>query len=158
MTFKNTLDTLLICFLFCACISDDDNNQNNNPNIPNIAFDTGNQININLGGPYGQLEFVNNPIKIPNYGVNGIVVVNTGFNSYSAFEFSDPNHPISSCSIFNADPGIVAVTTDLVCSCDDGNVYNVLSGGLPSSGTTGQFTLVRYRVEVIGSVIRVFNN
>lgn len=158
MKLKTLFIWLCISILFNACSNNDDNNnQNNNPNIPNIPLDTGNQINTDLGGFFGQLKFINNPIKIPNYGINGIVVVKDGVNSYSAFEFSDPNHPITNCSNFQADSGITPVDIEVTCSCNDGNSYNILSGGIPTPGTIGQYTLVRYRVEVNGTIIRVFN-
>ncbi|WP_055447542.1 hypothetical protein [Lacinutrix mariniflava] len=158
MKFKTLLFSLFIGLILSSCSKNDDN-QNNNPYIPNASFNTGNQINMQLGGIYGQLDFDTNAIYVPNYGINGIVVINTGFNNYSAFEYSDPNHQIASCSLFELDnPGTIAsISTVATCSCDDGNSYDILSGGVPLSGTTGQYTMVRYRVEVNGSIIRVYN-
>jgi len=159
MKIKNILLILIIAIALNSCSKNDDNNQNNNPNIPNAVFDTGSLINTALSAsPYGQLEFDTNAVYVPNYGINGIVVINIGNNSFSAFEYSDPNHPISACSNFNVPTNNSAVSFIVTCSCDDGNAYNILSGGIPENGTTGQFTLVRYNVEVNGSIIRVFNN
>ncbi|AUC83183.1 hypothetical protein [Lacinutrix sp. Bg11-31] len=159
MKFKTILLPTLLSLIFLTCSKKNDDNQNNNPNIPNVGFNTGNQINMQLGGIYGQLDFDTNAIYVPNYGINGIVVINTGFNNYSAFEYSDPNHQIASCSVFELDnPGTLsAISTVATCSCNDGNSYDILSGGVPLAGTTGQYTMVRYRVEVNGSIIRVYN-
>lgn len=151
MKVKTIVTYLLMGLMLNSCSKNNDNNQNNNPNIPNVYVDTGNQINTNLVAQYGALELVNNPMVIPNYGINGIVVVNTGFGNYSAFELSDPNHAITNCS------NLVLDGTIVTCSCNDGNSYHILSGGLPQTGTTGQYTLVRYQVEVSGSIIRIYN-
>lgn len=140
---------ILIGFLLSSCSKNDDNDQNNNPNIPNAAFDTGSTINTNLP-QYNNLQFPSNQVVLGNYGLNGIVVFYSGIG-YSAFELSDPNHQLTSCSTLTVN-GLIAS-----CDCDDGNSYEI-SGGLPEAGTTGQFTLVRYNVEVNGDVIRVFNN
>lgn len=145
---KTYLFILVITILFGSCSKNDDD-QNNNPNIPRAAFDTGTSINTSFP-QYNQLQFPNNNVVINNIGLNGVVLHFSG-NSYSAFELSDPNHPISTCSPLSVN-GIVAT-----CGCDDGNSYEVLNGS-PQSGTTGQYTLVRYNVEVNGSIIRVFNN
>lgn len=132
--------------------SDDNDNQNGNPNIPRAVFDTGGSINTNLP-QYNQLRFAGNFIVLDegNYGINGIVVFFSGGNNYSAFELTDPNHMISSCAKLDVENAIAS------CACDDGNSYE-LSNGLPLEGTTGQFPLTRYFVEVRGNIIRVFNN
>ncbi|WP_044401878.1 hypothetical protein [Lacinutrix sp. Hel_I_90] len=147
---KTPLFILIIAVILSACSkNDDDNNQSNNPNIPRAVFDTGTSINTNLP-QYNQLQFPNNNVIIDNAGINGVILHFSG-NAYSAFELSDPNHPINSCTTLSVN-GIIAT-----CGCDDGNAYEVL-GGAPQQGTTGQYTLVRYNVEVSGAIIRVFNN
>lgn len=142
---------MLFTFLLSACSTNDDNNQNNNPNIPNAAFDTGSLINTSLP-QYNQMQFPGNYIVLNNnYGINGVVVYYAGGTNYSAFELSDPNHQITNCSQLTVN-GTVAT-----CSCDDDNAYNFAANGLQQPGTTGQYTLVPYRVEVSGDVIRVSN-
>lgn len=138
--------------LFFSCKNDDDLNNNGNPNIQNAVFDTGGFINTNLP-QFNQLRFPGNSISINNgsFGINGIVIFYAGGENYSAFELSDPNHMINSCSLLSVNTAIAS------CSCEDGNSYEV-SGGLPLDGTTGQFPLVRYCVEAIGNIIRVYNN
>ena len=139
-----------ICFvLFMACSSE--NNSIQNPYLPNYEFDTGNLINTNLP-QYSQLKFANNSIVLNSpYGINGVVLFYAGGTNYNAFEITDPNHQISACSKLSIE-GIVAT-----CNCDDGNSYDILNGG-KREGTTGSYPLIRYRVEVSGSIIRIFNN
>jgi hypothetical protein len=85
------------------------------------------------------------------YGINGVVLYYAGGSNYSAFEITDPNHPISNCSTLSVE-GIIAT-----CDCDDGNSYDILNG-IGRTGTTGSYSLKRYFVEVNGSIIRVYNN
>ncbi|AEH01092.1 hypothetical protein [Lacinutrix sp. 5H-3-7-4] len=146
-----TLLLLLVTFTNSCKKDDDINNQNQNPNIPNAVFDTQNLIDTGLP-QYNNLLIPSQHVIVTggNIGINGIVVYYTG-SSYLAWELSDPNHQISNCSTLTVN-GIVAS-----CSCDDDNSY-FIANGLPESGTTGQYTLVPYQVEVNGNVIRVYNN
>ena len=142
---------ILLVTVVLSCKKDDDTIARNQ-NIPNAAFDTGNLINTSLP-QFNNLLFPGNFITLnDNYGINGVVVYYVGGTNYTAFELSDPNHPLTSCSRLTMD-GTIAV-----CNCDDGNSYTVPANGLPQSGTTGQFSLVPYAVEVNGNIIRVFNN
>ena len=148
MKLKSILFSLLIALTFNSCSKNDDNSQNNNPYISNIIIDTGSLINTNLP-QYNHMQFPGNSITLnSNYGVNGVVVYYTG-SSYSAFELTDPNHAISSCSKLTVN-GLVAT-----CGCADENAYEIING---TKQDGGQYTLVRYNVEVIGSIIRVYNN
>ena len=145
------LSIILLAFLVMSCNKNDDDGNTNNQNIPNITFDSGNLVNTNLP-PYDVLQFPNNYyILNDNYGVNGVVIFYAGGTNYSAFELSDPNHPLRTCSTLSVE-GVVAT-----CNCDDGNSYEILSGNL-QPGTTGNYTLKRYFVEVNGNIIRVYNN
>ncbi len=150
---KSLLYLSIFFFIFSSCNkNDDDNNQNSNSNIPRAVFDTGGLINTNLP-QFSQLRFAGNFIVLNNnnYGINGIVVFYSGGENYSAFELTDPNHMINSCSKLSVDNAIAS------CTCEDGNSYE-LSNGLPLEGTSGQFPLTRYFVEANGNIIRVFNN
>jgi len=145
-----TLFLILISFfLLSSCSKSDDNN--NNSFLPNIAFDTGSMINTNLS-QYNHLQFAGN-FEIINspYGINGTVLFYAGGTNYNAFELSDPNHALSSCSSLTVN-GVIAS-----CDCDDGNSYDILTG-LGQEGTIGQYSLKRYFVEVNGNIIRIFNN
>ncbi len=140
---------ILTVLLLTSCSSNDDG-RNGNPNIPDYAFDTGDLINTNLP-QYSNLQFPGNYILLDNpYGVNGVVLYSSG-TTYSAFELSDPNHQVNTCSRLTVE-GIIAS-----CACDDDNTYNIVNGG-QQEGTSGQYGLVPYGVEVVGNIIRVFNN
>jgi hypothetical protein len=149
---KNTYLIFALLFTVVFSCKKDDDSITRNQNIPNAAFDTGGLINTSLP-QFNNLLFPGNFITLnDNYGINGIVVYYVGGTNYTAFELSDPNHQLNSCSRLTMD-GTIAV-----CDCDDGNTYTVPGNGLPQSGTTGQFSLVPYAVEVSGNTIRVFNN
>ncbi|MDN3664681.1 hypothetical protein ACFFU1_00460 [Algibacter miyuki] len=139
----------LFCFVFLAACSSD--SVEKNPYLPNYSFNTGSLINTNLP-EYSQLKFAANSIILNSpYGINGVVVYYAGGDNYNAFELTDPNHQISACSTMSVN-GLIAT-----CDCDDGNSYDLLNG-IRREGTTGTYPLIRYRVEVSGSLIRVYNN
>ncbi|QRM88399.1 hypothetical protein FG167_03900 [Lacinutrix sp. WUR7] len=146
---KKLILTVVTSFLLFACSKNDNNNDNEY--LQNYSFDTGNLINTGLvASPYGDLDIPGNYAVVPNYGINGIVVYYSGI-SYSAFELSDPNHHIQSCSTLTIE-GIIAS-----CDCEDGNSYEIVTGQ-PQNGTTGAYGLKPYFVEVSGNIIRVYNN
>ena len=139
----------LIPFVLLASCSSD--NVTQNPYLPNYEFNTGSLINTNLP-QYSQLKFAGNSLILNSpYGINGVVLYYAGGENYNAFEITDPNHQLSTCSKLTVE-GIIAT-----CSCDDGNSYDLLNG-IGREGTTGTYPLIRYRVEVSGSIIRIFNN
>ena len=145
-----TFTFFVLTILLLASCGNDDDARNGNPNIPDYAFDTRNLINTNLP-QFSNLQFPGNYIILDNpYGVNGVVLYSSG-TTYSAYELSDPNHQISTCSRLTVE-GIIAS-----CTCDDNNTYNIVNGG-QQEGTSGQYGLVPYGVEVVGNIIRVFNN
>lgn len=133
-----------------SCQKNDDTIQNN-PFIPNIAFDTQTLINTDLP-QYNNLQFPGNHIVLNNnYGLNGVVVQYSGGTNYNAFELTDPSHAISDCSKLTIQNGLAT------CGCDDEKKFEIVSGQ-PINGTTSQYTLKRYFVEVNGNIIRVYNN
>ncbi|MDO7170978.1 hypothetical protein [Mariniflexile sp. AS56] len=140
----------LLSFLLLAACSTN-GTVTENPYLPNYQFNTGSLINTNLP-EFSQLKFPGNFVILNSpYGINGVVLYYAGANNYNAFEITDPNHQISSCSKLSV-AGIIAT-----CNCDDGNSYDILNG-IRREGTTGSYTLIRYRVDVSGSIIRVYNN
>ncbi|MCX7551030.1 hypothetical protein [Xanthomarina sp. F2636L] len=144
------LSIIILTLIIVSCSKSDDNN-NNNQYIPNVAFDTGNLVNTNLP-QYSSLKYANNSVVLNNnYGINGVVLYFAGGTNYSAFEISDPNHPLSDCSKLTVNDLIAT------CDCDDGNSYEILNG-TGRTGTNGHYALKRYYVEVIGDIIRVYNN
>lgn len=147
----NRILYLILLALITVSCSKSDDNDNNNQYIPNVTFDTGNLVNTNLP-QYSQLKYANNHVVLNNnYGINGVVIYFAGGTNYSAFELSDPNHPLSECSTLSVEDVIAT------CNCNDGNSYDILSGNI-QPGTTGQYALKRYYVEVLGDIIRVYNN
>src|SRR5690554_1314858 len=144
------LHSILVAFIVFSCSKSDDGDRDN-PNIPNIGFNTGNLVNTNIP-QYSNLKYANNWVVLNNnYGINGVILFYAGGSNYSAFERSDPNHPLSACSTLTVE-GVVAT-----CNCDDGNSYEILNG-IGQTGTTGHYALKRYYVEVAGNIIRVYNN
>ncbi|WP_299777743.1 hypothetical protein [uncultured Formosa sp.] len=143
--FLATITTLLMV----NCSTND--SYEDNPYIPDYSFDTGTLINTNLP-KYNALNFPGNYILLDSpYGVNGVVLYYIGAGMYTAFELTDPNHAITSCSTLEVN-GIIAT-----CDCDDDNSYNIVNG-YPESDTTGEYTLKPYFVTVSGTTIRVYNN
>jgi hypothetical protein len=140
---------LFLAIFFIGCSTNNDIIKN--PYLPNYSFDTGSLINTSLP-QFSQLKFPGNYVILDKpYGINGFVLYYAGGTNYNAFEITDPNHPISNCSKLSIE-GIIAT-----CNCDDGNSYEILNG-LKREGTTGTYPLIRYYVEVSGSIIRVYNN
>ncbi len=148
---KKNAFVLILCLTILSCKKNDDDNIQNNQYIPDITFNTGDLINLSLP-QYSDLQFAGNYYITPsNYGVNGVVVYYAGNNNYSAFELSDPNHPLRDCSTLTVE-GVLAT-----CTCDDSKTYDILTGQ-PQEGTTGNYGLKRYFVEKTGDIIRVWNN
>lgn len=143
---------LMITLIFFSCKKNDDDNVNrDNQFLPNYAFDTGMLINTNLI-PYNDLLFPNNYVILPDgYGINGVVIFYAGGDNYNAFELTDPNHTIQTCSVLTVE-GVIAT-----CTCTDAKSYDILTGQ-PQEGTTGQYGLKRYFVQKTGNIIRVYNN
>lgn len=134
---------ILIIILFLASCSKD-SPISNNPFLPNYSFSI--DLNTNLPS-YSQLQFASNPILIttPGIGVKGIIVMKVGEGDYRAFEASCPNQVPSDCSLLTIN-GINAI-----CPCDD-KEYSLFTGL-----GNGPQTLKPYRVEVLGTVVRVSN-
>lgn len=142
--YKKLLILLAMVFTLGSCEPEDE--IRNNPYLTNISF----RLVLNLNLPeYNSLNFPGNSYVTYNTGINGIVVYNINNTQFTAFELSDPNHQLSSCSRLTVQ-GIIAT-----CSCGDGNSYNILTGEL-SSGT-GQYSLKPYRVRKSGNTIEVYN-
>lgn len=142
---KKTLFLLGFLILTSACSSDDTTSANN-PYLTDTSF----RMDISLNLPeYQNLNFPGNSFSTYNYGLNGIVIYNINNTHYTAFELSDPNHPLSDCSRLTVE-GIIAS-----CNCEDGNSYNILTGEL--SAGSGQYSLKSYRVRKNGNFLEVYN-
>ena len=137
---------LLTCLLFAGCDSDD--GRLDNPYLSGAPVN----LEINLRLPqYTPVLNPANPVFIPNQGNVGIVVMNTGTNTYVAFDASDPNHPISSdCYAMQLEG------TRLVCDCEQ-NTYELFTGNF-ISGENLRFPLYAYRISKIDNNTLVVTN
>lgn len=142
---KKVCALLMLFFVLNSC-STNDNDRIDNPNLVNVSF----RLIINLNLPeYNNLNFPGNSYSIYTTGINGVVVYNINNSQFTAFELSDPNHPLRECSTMRVE-GVIAK-----CDCNDGNSYNILTGELTSG--TGQYTMKPYRVVKNGSGLEVYN-
>jgi nitrite reductase/ring-hydroxylating ferredoxin subunit len=144
-----TKKKLLLFIALSALFSCNDSNfSNNNPYLPNYSF----SIPINTNLPvFSDLKFPANAVFTPEVGVRGIIIFNTG-SGYTAFDAACPNQTLSDCSTMTIKGGTIAV-----CSCDEAE-YSLFSGQCIGTKCTGkQYAMKQYRVEVSGSVIRVYN-
>jgi nitrite reductase/ring-hydroxylating ferredoxin subunit len=143
---KKILSVIIITLFIISSIQCDQNGfNNNNPFLPNYNFSF--DIDTNLPS-YVDLQFTGNSelITFPGAGVGGVVIFNSG-SGYRAYDAACPNQVFSSCSLLTLN-GIFAT-----CPCDDVN-YNLFTG---LAEAEVQFPMKPYRVEVNGSIIRVYN-
>jgi nitrite reductase/ring-hydroxylating ferredoxin subunit len=117
---------------------------NNNPYIPNYDFRV--EIDTNLPS-YNQLQFPGSAIKYYSaaVGASGLIIFNTG-SGFLAYDGACPNQALSSCSTLTLN-GINAI-----CPCDDAS-YSLYTG----QATGKEYPLKPYRVEVVGTLVRVFD-
>ncbi len=138
------LFVLIICsgLFLLSCSKDDWDNRN--PYLPEIAVN----VPINTSLPtYNKLQYPGNAVYIPGYGINGILVINTG-TAVRAFDATCANHGISTCSKLTLN-GVEAT-----CSCSDALVYNLYLG---LATTDAQYPLKEYRVTQGGTMITIYN-
>ena len=131
--------------LFTTCSKNDDANNNCN-NLPNIGVNR--TIELNLP-QYNQLNFPSNPVPIPEEGVGGIIVTNTG-TGFVAFDAADPNHMLSTCST------LIISGLEGTCGCDDQNQYSLFTGQ-PLNNSALRCGLKAYRVEQSGNTLFISN-
>ncbi|WP_010227598.1 hypothetical protein [Gillisia marina] len=142
---SKAISFLMLLIVLTAC-SSNDNDRIDNPNLINVSF----RLNINLNLPeYNSLNFPGNSYSTYNTGINGVVIYNINNTQFTAFELSDPNHPLNECSSLRVE-GVIAK-----CDCNDGNSYNILTGELTNG--SGQYTMKPYRITKNGNMLEVFN-
>lgn len=145
---KTTIVAILFfAFIMVSC-SNDTSDRNPYLNEQNFTF----EINLNLP-LYGSLSTPGNAVYVGNnnVGLRGIIVFNSGFGSFFAWEASCPNHTPNSCSTMTIEGGVTAV-----CSCED-YTYS-LSNGVPLTDTTEKLhSLLNYRVDVNGNILVISN-
>lgn len=131
---------LIIPFLFSCS---DSGFKNNNPYLPNYSV----LIDLNLNLPeYSNLKYVSNAVYITGKGIRGVIIFNTG-SGYNAFDAACPNQALAPCSTMTI-KGINAL-----CPCNS-EEYNLFTG---LSQTGLQYPLKQYRVQVNGTMLRIYN-
>jgi len=132
---------LFIILLFFGCVKD--TFRNNNPYIPSYNFSY--IINLNLNTA---LTIPVNPVSLTEPSGIIMIVMKISDTDYRAWNAYCPNHPLSSCSR-------LTITEDKVnakCNCE--NYEYSLFTGIGNA----QYTLIPYRVEILGNnSIRVYN-
>lgn len=122
-----------------------------NPYLQEIRF----SIDLNISLPsYSPLKSIGNPVfvNVSGAGTKGIILMNTGFDQYRAFEASCPNHVPSSCSTLS----IKGQNGN--CGCEEYQ-YSLFTGQLlnrPSDGSR-YYDLLEYGVQANGDVLRIYN-
>src|SRR5690554_2317654 len=134
---------LISClFLTIACEKDEWYHQN--PYLPDYAVNLTLNTNLPL---YNKLQYPGNVVYVAGYGINGLLVINTG-TGIRAFEATCANHGVSSCSKLILD-GVEAK-----CGCSDELIYNLYLG---LATTEAQYPLKEYRVVQEGNSITIYN-
>jgi nitrite reductase/ring-hydroxylating ferredoxin subunit len=120
-----------------------------NPYLPFVNFN----INLKLNLPaYDNLRYVGGGIRIPQGGINGLLLFNLNGNDLLAWESSCPNHPIEHCSHLSI-TGVLAE-----CSCE-GFEYSLATGQLlnPKENTENPYPMLFYNVRRSGNTIIISN-
>lgn len=133
---------LLFVGLLLSCSKD--SQRNKNPFLPDYSFSITIDTNLPL---YSGLSTAINPIIIhqENAGISGIIAMKISDTDYRAWECSCPNQYPTACSVMTID-GLNAK-----CSCEN-FTYSLFSGV-----GTGGYTMKAYRVDVQGTVLRIYN-
>jgi hypothetical protein len=133
------LSLLLVLYLLLGCNKSDDNNN------CNFLLNVGVNLTVNINLPqFSQLQFANNPVRVEGQGNEGLILIRGIGENILAWDGADPNHSPGPCSALQLN-GI-----DAECGCDDGNIYNLVTGQLVSQ-TNQPCTLKPYRVESLGN-------
>ncbi len=139
---------LIIVVLLTTISCDSDDSRTSNPNLIPPSFN----IEVNLDLPqFNSLKFPGNSeiITTQGVGVKGIVIYNVDNTQYTAFELSDPNIAVSSCSALEIN-GLNAES-----NCGNDNVYNIVTG--QQTEGEGGYPLLRYRINRQGNILFVSN-
>ncbi|MCM4150643.1 hypothetical protein DHD05_03485 [Arenibacter sp. N53] len=139
---------ILLFFLLLAC---DKNTSNRNPYLQEVSF----RFDLNLNLPsYSPLTNTGSAIYVGNaaVGTRGAFVINTGFNSFMAWEASCPNHAPNDCSTMILKGQLVT------CSCEDYE-YNLFTGQLMNKPKDGKryHDLLFYRSTFSGNTVIISN-
>lgn len=145
--FKSLAITLFISTLMLGCSTQ---TTRRNPYLQEVSFSI--EINLNLPA-YSPLKIIGNPVSVSTSGVGtqGVILMNTGFDSFVAFEASCANHAPNSCSRLRING------QNALCSCEDYQ-YSLFTGQLLNAPTEGRsYDLLAYGTRLNGNVLQVFN-
>ena len=145
--FKNLPILLFLSLLMLQCSTQ---TSRRNPYLQEIGFSI--ELNLNLPA-YAPLKIIGNPVYLgtAGLGTQGIVVMNSGFDSFVAFEASCANHAPNSCSKLSIKG------QNAICTCEDYE-YSLFTGQLlnpPNQERT--YDLLAYGTRLSGNVLQVFN-
>lgn len=143
---------LFIAFVFCsgllACSSD---SGRRNPFLQEVGFRTDLNLNLPL---YSPLTNPGNAVYVggQGIGIRGIFVINTGFDTYRAFEATCPNHQPNSCSTMDLNSQVI------VCNCEDFE-YSAFTGQQLNRPDDGMpyYDMLEYRARLSGNTVIVTN-
>lgn len=144
---------LLALLCFAAAMSCSKNDIDRNPYLIEVGFSK--QLNLNLP-LYNDLTVAGNAVYIgdDDAGINGIIVINKGFNNFLAWEASCPNHNPSSCSTME-------ITGGIYCRCDcEGYQYNLYTGNVVADSNEdggANYTLLYYQTYFSGNTLTISN-
>lgn len=144
---KNIAILLFLSVLILGCSTQ---TSRRNPYLQEVNFSI--EININLPA-YSPLKIIGNPVSVntAGAGTQGIIIMNSGFDSFVAFEASCANHAPNSCSKLRIDG------QNALCSCDDYQ-YSLFTGQLLNAPTDGRsYDLLAYATRLNGNVLQIFN-
>lgn len=125
----------------------------NNDRINNCNFllNVGVNATINLNLPqFSPLQFISNSVYVPNFGNQGLIVINVG-TGLRAWDASDPNVAPSQCSLLRIEG------SEAVSGCPEANRYSLFTGQ-PLGATDLQCGLKEYRVTPSGNNTYLITN
>jgi len=128
-----------VSLLFLNCSPGETRTQN--PFLPEFVVNF--QINLNLP-TYSQLLYPGNAKLIYGYGINGVIVLNTG-SGFIAYEATCSNHEITNCS------ALILNGVEAKCNCDE-LIYNLYLGMADAP-----YPLKQYRVVENGGILTIYN-
>jgi nitrite reductase/ring-hydroxylating ferredoxin subunit len=137
--------------LFVFLLSCDKQQTNRNPYLQEIGF----AFDLNLNLPlYSPLTNSGSAIYVGSQqvGTRGVFVINTGFDTFRAFEASCPNHEPNDCSTMVLD-GVIAT-----CACDDYE-YIISTGQMFNRPDDGMryYDMLEYRASSNGNTVIISN-
>lgn len=152
MIFLYNFNVYSVVFLVMSLIScNKEQIVQDNPYLPNRSF----SYSINMSLPaYSNLQFPGNYLedRLQGRGINGVLIYNLNSSQYMAFELTEPNMPISSCSNLQVS-GLEAIS-----NCN-GKIrkYSIITGQLIEGEGEQQYGLLPYIIRREGTLLYISN-